>query len=359
MNVETMVPSKHALAEMLLYHPRVEAAALYGSVARGDSEAHSDIDLLVVCGSSCEEDLYNEIVAVLSQRFDRVSVSVYSRRELEFLAKAKSLFLLHLKREALVLFDHAGFLERILATFEPRASYAEDFRRSLDLTSPLRTMVSGVPNELHRLAYLYSLFRVYGVYLLAERGIFEFSKARMSATLAEGHPRQEEGIDLLSGLRVLNANFFSGGAIAGDSFSSPGDRSLLRMSTRALGELIKQPFEVIERPYADAVSEFVRACSNGTTPLGFRLRSWFLLLVYDGLNAYCERNGRRSLILNSFSESALGHLVDPVLPRPVRNAAAKSLEYLRNYHVKYSLSEERRVHANQACTILEELAAVA
>jgi hypothetical protein len=91
-------------------------------------------------------------------------------------------------------------------------------------------------------------------------------------------------------------------------------------------------------------------------PLDFGLRSWFLLLVYDGLNLYCGKHGRGGL--TSFSEPGLIRLDGPAFPKPVRAAAAQSVEYLRNYHRKYTLSEGFKIRSDRACPILSELVAV-
>lgn len=91
--------------------------------------------------------------------------------------------------------------------------------------------------------------------------------------------------------------------------------------------------------------------------LGYRLRRWFLLLVYDGLNLYAQKN--RKAVLTSFSEPDLARLVGPNEPKPVSAAALQSLNYIRNYHLKYFFAEERRIRADSACHMLEELVTVA
>jgi predicted nucleotidyltransferase len=192
-------------------YPSIDSAALYGSVARGDVEPHSDVDLLVVCCGSVKERLYLELASALSGTCRNLSISLYSPSELLFMKRVGSLFLLHLRNEGILLFDRSGSLTKILREFVPKPSYKSDFEKSLALLAPMRTAVCGSPNQLHRLAQIYALFRVFGVYLLAERGIFEFSKKKMTAILAGGGGLNEANVDRLSKLRVLNANFFTGG----------------------------------------------------------------------------------------------------------------------------------------------------
>jgi len=335
----------------------VDSAVLYGSVARGDAESYSDIDLLVVCDEEKKLTVYDELYRRLSPHFKKLSLCIYGPKELRFLAKAGSLFLLHLQKEAIPLLDHSGLLSEVLDGFEIKSSYDDDFVKSLELISPLDTAVYGAPNQLHRLAYTYSLFRVYGVYLLAQDRVFEFSKAKMAATLVEKNPSQAKNVTQLSSLRVLNTNFFTGEPSSGQARSVVADLSLLRQSTAALGELVGRTFDVTERSYYAAVQEFLAACAGSPSALGYRMRSWFLLLIYDGLNLYARSHRRQEL--TSFSEDALLELTDPGVPKPVIAAAAQGLSYIRNYHVKYFFSEERRIRADKACRLLEGLTAFA
>lgn len=347
------IPAGRVLAEILESYEEIQAAALYGSVARGDSESHSDIDLLVICNGGRKRELYEQVYPILAKQFDRLSLSVYSPREINFLAKAQSLFLLHLKRESLLLFDHADLLTTVLDEFVAKCSYEEDFHKSLDLFTPLNAVVLASPNNLHRLAYLYSLFRVYGVYLLAGHQIFEFSKAKMSACLVRLRPGQSANIALLSKLRVLNANFFSGGELNREFLQSIGGQlPNLEASVAALGGIVGVTFDLTPKSYKAAVEDFLDAAQR-CPRLGYRLRTWFLLLVYDGLNLFCCQNGLREL--KSFNCERLTEFTKPDLPEPVQNAARESLEYLRNYPLKYFLLEESKIPLNSACAVLVDL----
>jgi predicted nucleotidyltransferase len=353
---DLIIPTKEELSELLCPCPQIQAAALYGSVARGDSESHSDIDLLIVCATSQKHLTYDEVCANLIRRFDRLSIAIYTQQELLFLAKVRSLFLLHLSRESSLLFDRSGFLTQVLADFEPKMSYGRDFRQSLQLASPLCTIVSDSPNQYHRLAQTYSLFRVFGVYILANRGIFEFSKAKMTAALASSYPEQSQQIDLLSSLRIMNANFFTGGNWHLWRRADDHGKQLLCEAIQALGRLVDRPFTVSERSYGEAVQEFVCANRPKSRRLGYGLRTWFLLALYDGLNLYCQKHGMR--ILETFSEPALLELTDPDLPEAVRKAAQVGLDYLRNYTLKYFLLNERKISFDHACKALIDLSNV-
>ena len=131
------------LRRTLIGYPSIDSAALYGSVARGDVEPHSDVDLLLVCNGSVKERLYLELTDTLSETCRNLSISLYSPAELAFMKRVGSLFLLHLRNEGILLFDRSGILANILNEFVPKPSYKSDFKKSLGLLAPMRTAVCG------------------------------------------------------------------------------------------------------------------------------------------------------------------------------------------------------------------------
>jgi hypothetical protein len=122
----------------------------------------------------------------------------------------------------------------------------------------------------------------------------------------------------------------------------------------ALGDVLGKHLESTERRYRQAVAEFVSVCNAESRRLGYRLRTWFLLLVYDGLNLFCQREGMSPL--NSFNEERLSELTGSELPIEVRRSAFEALDYHRNYPLKYFLMEQSKIPVNQACKTLTELA---
>lgn len=340
------------LTEILRDFPLIEAAALYGSVARGDTEPHSDIDLLLLCTSGQKGAVFERLEPVLSREFRKLSLALYSHKELKFLDRSSSLFLLHLKREADVLLDRSGFLGTLLSDFQPKPSYQADFRESLALLDPLRTRIKNSPNDLHRLSYVYSLFRVFGVYLLAERGIFEFSKSKMAAWLSREYPRSCQAVAALSGLRVLNANFFSGGSHSHVP-EWPRMENALSCYAVALGELIDAPVQVLERSYTEAIDGFIEAAAP-FRGLNYRLRTWYLLLAYDGINLYCQKEGIPPL--TSFRPECLEKVQSRSIPSSVASAVRQTLRHIRDYRLKYFLNKDARINAECASDTLRSLA---
>lgn len=336
------------ISELLLEVSSIEATILYGSVARGDVETHSDIDLLVLCDAESRKlPLFANLRAELSSRFSKMSITIYSRRELSFLRSAKSLFLLHLSREGILLFDKTGFLADLLRDFEPKVSYKSDFEKSLRLVDPLRTAIQGAPNDFHRLSYVYSLFRVFGVYLLADYGIFEFSKSRMVSLLCQKFPDRTEYVEALSSLRQLNSNFFVGGQMGRQRDHL---RNALPETVNALGSMIGTSVRIKRVSYARAVDEFEAAVSGRCRGLDYRLRMWFLLLAYDGFNLYCRGAGMDELC--DLAEPSLLKLTETDGPDPITRAAMETVRYIHRYPLKYFLDEDSKISGQIACYLL-------
>jgi predicted nucleotidyltransferase len=87
-----------------VFGARLLGAMLYGSVARGDATAESDIDILAVWGDTVEDELQAIIVADASDRIARLSgnpaqIIAMTRSELEALVDADDPFVQSLRRE--------------------------------------------------------------------------------------------------------------------------------------------------------------------------------------------------------------------------------------------------------------------
>jgi hypothetical protein len=124
----------------------------------------------------------------------------------------------------------------------------------------------------------------------------------------------------------------------------------IQAAVLALSQLGGTPLSVTEQPFKVAVEEFLTEATSRPFRLGYRLRTWFLLLVYDGLNLYLRKNGNSEL--TSFNEYRLEGITKAQFPNAVRDAATQSLEYLRNYPLKYFLLEESKIPVNDACSTL-------
>ena len=114
------------------------ALALFGSVARKESDRVSDRDLLVIA----DHTMLRERVPNLNNA--GWACTAYTWRRLERSIKDGSLFGIHLRNEAIILRDSESRLNDLLHSCTPRpAGYQSEFREACLLISEL----SRVPSD--------------------------------------------------------------------------------------------------------------------------------------------------------------------------------------------------------------------
>lgn len=111
LHTPTIHDAKEVASQLVGAISAIEAVLLFGSVARGDANPWSDIDLLVT--SSNPKLTVAELRKVVSGR-NHVSLIYYRTPSFAKLYRRHPLFIAHLKKEGVVLFDPAGVLSRLL-----------------------------------------------------------------------------------------------------------------------------------------------------------------------------------------------------------------------------------------------------
>jgi predicted nucleotidyltransferase len=82
------------LKEVLLpFNSRIERAFLYGSVAKGEDTATSDIDIFVLAKALGSADLYPQLTPVEEKLGRKISLTVYRPAEYQRKLKSKNHFL--------------------------------------------------------------------------------------------------------------------------------------------------------------------------------------------------------------------------------------------------------------------------
>lgn len=102
------------------------AVWMYGSHARGDADAVSDLDVLVISEDSLDE---GEVVSFAELDSPRLSISQYTWAEIRGMASYGSLFLQHIRLEGRCLKEGGsvrGQLAGMLESMSPYARVAED-----------------------------------------------------------------------------------------------------------------------------------------------------------------------------------------------------------------------------------------
>ncbi len=153
---------------------RVDAVAVFGSVARREAGPRSDIDVLVVHDDTMPDDLDDSLPTAVTMTF-------YTPTRLAALPTRSPLFAIHLASEAITFRDQTGVVARVLRNIKPLDRQvvtrlgASTLRRFHDLMDQPR----GLDLNPHAAAAeLYALGKQGAMLLCAGRGYNEFNRHR-------------------------------------------------------------------------------------------------------------------------------------------------------------------------------------
>ena len=151
---------------------------LFGSVARGDQDEQSDVDILIVI-DNCSEDDYikykKEYASIL--QIPVSWISLYREKKILKMHEKGSYFLWHLKQEGKVLYSRENELDKLFATLPRYRGMKEDIKE-------YRQILDDVNEELHNvylcieyeLSVLASLVRNTCIMLSYLNNRFDFSR---------------------------------------------------------------------------------------------------------------------------------------------------------------------------------------
>ena len=165
----------------------IDAVILFGSVARGDADEGSDIDLVVI-GS--ENDLTPEhLRAPLSAWSDRVSLLYFPTSEFQRLYRERALFIAHLKKEGVVLYNRLDLLHTILSQpFSPVVNVGKEIKAHRAKLAPYLDPRPFNNNFLFCLSHLYSIGKGVVMLGLAKKGVLEFNREAAFLRFASLNP---------------------------------------------------------------------------------------------------------------------------------------------------------------------------
>jgi len=172
--------------------------AIFGSSARGDSDALSDRDILIV-----DDDM--DVLRTRGTELSALgwSVASYSFRKLEAMSARGVLFVQHLALEAEIARDRDDRLRGLLASFLPKTDYGPELAANAQLAELASYYPAGYRGELWAADVLYVAVRNFGVLWLAERGIYRFAYDAILRELARSGAIADAAIADLVGLRFI------------------------------------------------------------------------------------------------------------------------------------------------------------
>ena len=211
------------------------AILLYGSQARGDADAISDVDVLVVGAETVPDD---QVIALLhASEAGPIHTSRYSWPEVEAMGRYGSLFLHHLAAEARPLYFEGGGESRLQAIFDSLGPYKLAHR---DLVGFRRTVADvdeglklGLPASFE-LAVLGGVTRhasVLGCYLAGTPVFGRCSIARLAELFGIEDARQD--LEMAHRFRLFEEGQCTAPCVA----SASDARRVLRILDRMLDHL--------------------------------------------------------------------------------------------------------------------------
>lgn len=145
------------------------SVAIFGSNARNDNDSLSDRDLLVVTEMARSSDDFNSL------KLNGYSPSAYTWRTLETLSKNGALFLIHLKRESIILKDDGLRLQNLLQSTVPAKNYQKTINESVYLAELTFNVPDDAALRLWAADVLAVAFRNFMIAYAATNGVYLFS----------------------------------------------------------------------------------------------------------------------------------------------------------------------------------------
>lgn len=179
--------------------------AIFGSSSRGDADANSDRDILIVDDNI---DVLRTRSTVLAE--EGWSVAPYTFAKLKALADKGALFIQHLKLESSIIADLDGRLDSFLSSFHPRSDYGAEIQENSHLASIAEIMPKVERGPLLAADILYVAVRNFGVLTLAERNIHLYSFSSIISKLEELGITKKGSARTLASLRFLKCLYRSG-----------------------------------------------------------------------------------------------------------------------------------------------------
>lgn len=199
LHTPTIRDAQEVTSQLVGAFPAIDAVLLFGSVARGDANPWSDIDLFVT--SSDPQLTVAEMRNVIADR-SHVSLAYYRAPSFERLCQRHSSLIVHLKKEGIALFDRVGVMSRIQNSPSfTKSDVAEEmmhFRAKLD---PYRHPKRYNNNFLFALSHLYSIGKGAIMLELASQGTPEFNSDAAFERFATLNPDQAEQVTTVARLR--------------------------------------------------------------------------------------------------------------------------------------------------------------
>jgi predicted nucleotidyltransferase len=170
-------------------HPEVRAVCLFGSAAREEEGADSDLDVLVVVADSPDRlALRRQARSIRDSVGDSAQVCLLTEGRLRENFANRTVFAAHLAREGRVVADRDGVLTGLLEEHPKDTPVRETATRLSSQLQVYSDLSWCGGHYLFCLADLYAWSRSGAMLALARKGEFEFDRERVFDRLAAAYP---------------------------------------------------------------------------------------------------------------------------------------------------------------------------
>lgn len=177
----------------------IDAVILFGSVARGDAAAASDIDLLIVVDTEPDPGGLRREVKRTWPHY-QISLACRTREQMSELLRRRNSFAAHLHSEGLILLDRNQTMAAFQASTFSHCSVATELEEHLRRLLPLQDLRQFGGYFPFCFARLYSIAKSIVILGLHQSGEAEFDRTRAFTQFAQRHSDLLPKIELLTQL---------------------------------------------------------------------------------------------------------------------------------------------------------------
>lgn len=170
----------------------VEEIYLFGSVARGDDDEYSDVDILIII-NECTDDEYIEykeqFANILEVPLDWISL--YKESKIRKMYDNGSYFLWHIKKEGIRLFSRCNKLNNLLKTLPKYKGIKEDLEQYLEILNDVKKELESEDICVnYELAVLASLVRNTCIAIAYLNNRYDFGRESVIISCIEEYPQK-------------------------------------------------------------------------------------------------------------------------------------------------------------------------
>ncbi|MBP1019250.1 hypothetical protein J8628_20285 [Serratia fonticola] len=201
------------------------ASVRFGSKTRGISDKYSDNDLLIVCADKERKIISDKYLS------SEYNVSFFSKKQLFWMRDKGSLFLQHIKRDGVIIYDDNNIFEVFLKDCQFIVPDDNEIKRCESTIS----FISALPEEPTLVGwkadFIYCVSRDYLIKKLARKGILAFGIDEIISSSLECFKFKNEDLDKFKTLREIKSKNRNEGL---DGFNNSDVSFIIRSWLKAL-----------------------------------------------------------------------------------------------------------------------------